>query len=194
MKLSSKQIIAISSFVILSLVVIIIFSKLKSDQQTVVNFFTLYGTFASVFGICITYLQIKSVKEANEGTELAIWQSLKRTNQLLSVAEISKSIKVINEIQNYISYKKYDLALIRLRDLKFSLIQNKYNNELESIIETEGYKKLITNLGVDISNIDNLISTGREGIDFNKVKRNLATIETILSEFENKLKYINHES
>jgi len=194
MKLSKGQLLAIGIFVILSLIIILIFFRLRAADQTIVNFFTLYGTFASLFGIYLTYLQINSVRETNEKTKVAINLSLSRTNQILSISEISKSIKVINEIQNYISYQKYDLALIRLKDLKFSLIQIKYNSDLKSLVETEGYIKLITTLGVDITNIYNQVFLGRVGIDFNKVNKNLTAIETILSDFENKLKHIYHES
>lgn len=66
MNLSSNQIKATFVFIIGSIIISLIYFNLKSELKNIVNFFTLYGTFASLFGLWLAYLQIQSIKETSE--------------------------------------------------------------------------------------------------------------------------------
>lgn len=193
MNLSSNQIKATFVFIIGSIIISLIYFNLKSELKNIVNFFTLYGTFASLFGLWLAYLQIQSIKETSEETKKAVEDSLVRINQVLSISEISKASKVIQEIQTSILHEKSELALIRMKDLKQILIQVKYNRDLTEYTSINSYIQHITDLSIDINNVNDLLLGKKTGVNFSKVNQNLESLATVLIEFENKLKFERHD-
>ncbi|RYX81695.1 hypothetical protein EON73_04680 [bacterium] len=193
MKLSSNQIKATFVFIIGSITISLIYYNLKADLKNIVNFFTLYGTFASLFGLYLAYLQIQSIKQTSEETKKAVENSLMRINQVLSVSEISKASKVIQEIQTCILNEKHEVAIIRMKDLKQILIQVKYNGDLIKQTSDNSYNQHITDLSIDINNINDLLLGKKLGVNFSKVNHNLESLATVLTDFESKLKFERHE-
>lgn len=193
MDLNKKQIYSILIFLIIALIITGLFFWLD-PHQTTLNFISIFGTYASLYGIFITYIQIQSVKEHNNITQKAIEKSLTRINQIISVADLSKAIKTTQEIQNYIVLEKHEIALLRMRDLKFILIQAKYNEDLKLLIANGNHNSLITDLGINIINITEYLFGKKMNINFSKINENLIGIETMLSEFENTLKFTTHDT
>lgn len=189
MKLSESQNKSILLFIVGTILILILYGNLKNNDRTIINFFTLYGTFASLFGLWLAYAQILSLKVSNQKTQVAVTKSLDRINQILSVSELSKAVKIIQEIQSSNLNNKHELSLIRMKDLKHILIQIKYNSDLNTYTETNIYNKNITDLSIDINNIHDLIIGKKKNINFSKLNSNLEELSTTLSEFENKLKF-----
>lgn len=188
--LSENQIKMILSFIVGVILIGFVFFTLKDTEQTVVNFFTLFGTFLSLFGLGVAYIQILDIKNINEGIQLAVSDSLKRINQVLSVSELSKANKIIQEIQTSNLNQKYEISLLRMKDLKHILIQIKSNAELNIYTETDVYNNNITDLNIDINNLNFLVlGKKKNGVNSTKLNSNLEELSTILSEFENKLKF-----
>lgn len=179
---------AISIFVVGTLIIIVGFQQMETHLSNAINFLTLYGTFLSVFGLIIAYLQIISIKDATLKTKEAVELTTQKIAQILSVSDLAKGIKIIHESQNYITSSKHELLLIRLKDLKSILIQTKYNKDLVIFSQQESFIQMISDLSIDITNIHDLISGTKKGINFSKVNQNLEYIENILSDCENKLK------
>ena len=71
---------------------------IEPKDQSFINGITIFGTYLSLFGIFISYLQIKSFIVIDKETKEKIVQSLQRLNQLVVVADLSKAIKIIEEI------------------------------------------------------------------------------------------------
>jgi hypothetical protein len=189
MNLSDSQKKTILVFGLGTIAVLCLFYFLESKDKTLVNFFTLFGTFASLFGLWLAYMQILSLKISNDATKLAVDKSLNRINQVLSVSELSKANKIIQEIQSSNINNKHELSLLRMKDLKHILIQIKFNTELNIYTETNTYNKNITDLSIDISNLNDFILGTKRGVNFSKLNSNLEELSTTLSEFENKLKF-----
>ena len=157
MKLTDSQKKTIIYFIIGTILIAFLFSYLAKNDRTIVNFFTLFGTFTSIFGLWIAYIQIISLKITNEKTKLAVENSLNKINQMLSVSELSKAIKIIQEIQTSNINGKHEVSLIRMKDLKSILIQIKYNSELNIYTETGVYNQNITDISIDINNLNDLL-------------------------------------
>ncbi len=189
---NTERTLAIIVFVTGTLIVSIVFYLMPSSEKTVVNAFTLFGTFLSLFGLAIAYLQIHSINTTSKQTKMAVERSLLRINQVLSVSELSKANKTIQEIQGFIITEKHEIALMRMRDLKSILIQVKYNNDLTEYTDNGLYNQNITDLGTDINSLHDLILGHKKGVNFSKMNQNLENIATTLTEFENKLKYKEH--
>ena len=180
---------AILFFIIGTIIITSVFISLEVSQKTIANAFTLFGTYFSLYGILIAYLQIQSIRETSEKTKEAVEQSSSRINQILSVSDLSKSNKVIQEIQIFLQNDKLELALIRMKDLKSILIQVKFNDDLSEYTEDHLYNQNITDLGADINNLYDQITGIKKGLNFSKINQNLERLSTILMELENKLKY-----
>jgi hypothetical protein len=151
------------------------------------------GSIASLVGILIAYLQILSVKRITESTNLAIDTTLNELMKSFSISDLSKAIKLIQEIQSLIRAEKQESALLRMQDLKSILIQIKHIKILDGKYESEDYKSLNTNLNIDISNINLFLIKQKTGISFPKICENLELITTFFTELENNLKYNRNE-
>jgi len=189
MKLYKYKIGAIIIFIVGTLIMGIVFFSLPNEDQTVINVFTLFGTFFSLFGLAMAYIQIHSINKTSKLTKLAVEKSLLRINQVLSVSELSKANKIIQEIQSYLTNNKHELALLRMKDLKSILIQIKYNDDLTEYTNNSVYNQNITDMGSDINNLHDSIIGNKKGVNFSRLNQNLESLATILAEFENKLKY-----
>ena len=192
MELSKYKNWVILIFIIGTLIISVVFFLISDSEQTVVNAFTLFGTFFSLFGLVIAYIQIHSINKTSKYTKFAVEKSLLRINQVLSVSELSKANKVIQEIQYYLIQQKHEIALLRMKDLKSILIQVKYNNDLTEYANDRVYNRNITDIGSDISNLNDLIIGVKKELNFSRLNQNLENLATILTEFENKLKYKEH--
>jgi hypothetical protein len=150
---------------------------------------SIIGTYASLFGIYATYIQINSVKKISEKTEKALEEWKMRFNIILSTHELSKSIKLVSEIQSYIRSKKYEITLLRLQDLKEILIQNKNNRNIIDLTRKNIYNEIIANLSIDILNIhSSLLKNNVKNIDYTKINENLESLSDKLNEIVYKLK------
>jgi hypothetical protein len=152
---SKTQISSLALFIILTLLTVVF--NYFNFSQSLLNFVTLFGTSLSIFGIYLTYIQILSVKQTNDLTHNAIVASLTKMNQIISISDLSKAIKTTHEIQGYIVIEKYELALLRMRDLKLVLIQAKFNEDLHDLINNDLHNTLIKDLGINIINVNDYI-------------------------------------
>jgi hypothetical protein len=194
MDLSKDRIRVIIIFTIGTLIMVGVFYFLSDKDKTVVNAFTLFGTFFSLFGLAVAYIQIQSINKTSQQTKLAIEKSLLRINQVLSVSELSKANKTIQEIQSFLLHQKYEIALMRMKDLKSILIQVKYNEDLSEYTKNGLYNQNITDLGSDLNNLHDLIIGTKKGVSFSRLNQNLENLATTLTEFENKLKYKEYDT
>jgi len=192
--LNSRRQLVIPIFVVGLVLMILLFLFLRPTERTILNFFTLFGTFATLFGLWIAYQQIQSIKETTQKTKQAVEQSLSRITQILSVSDLSKATKIIHEIQNYNLHQQNESALMRMKDLKAILISVKYNNELCILTSVVNYSQLITDLSIDINNINDFLLGNKKGVNYSKINQNLTAIENVFSEFENKLKFGHHDT
>lgn len=194
MKLNKFRITVILLFIIGTVIIVFIFIMLPEKDKSIVNAFSLFGTFFSLFGLAVAYFQIQSINFTNNQTKMAINASLLRINQILSVSELSKANKTIQEIQSFLSHNKYEMALLRMKDLKSILIQVKFNEDLTEYTGNNIYNQNITTLGSDMNNLNSLIIGYKKDLNFSRLNQNLEGISTILTEFENKIKYKKNDT
>ncbi|WP_449438810.1 hypothetical protein [Pedobacter steynii] len=160
-KLSKGRILAILTFIWGNIIMGALYFFLDEKDKTIINFISLFGTFLSVYGLAFAYFQIMSIHATGLQIKSEIERSMLRINQVLSISELSKAGKIIHEIQTYIINQKYEVSLIRMKDLKSILIQIKYNEELSEYTSQGIYNQNITDLGSDINNINDLLTGKR---------------------------------
>jgi hypothetical protein len=171
--------------------IIIIIYFFKETDKTIPNYATVIGTFCSVIGMTIAYINIIALKNSSIEISIKINQALQKVNQLDSISEISKAIKTNQEIQNFIRSGKIESAHLRTLDLKYILLRLNNNPHLTKMVSSENYIESVIEFGIDLNSIsDNLISPKRK-VDFSKITRNLEELSTHLTQFESQLKSIN---
>lgn len=189
MKLSNRQIFTILIFIVGFLGLIIYYQNLPENERIALNLISIFGTYLSLFGIIMSFFQIYDLKEINDQTQKEVNISLAKINNILSISELSKSLKIIDEIQNSLRAKKNEISLIRMKDLKYILIQIKHNKELKIHTTNEEYTQLLVDLSIDISNLSDNILKPNKSVNITRVNSNLENIATKLSELENQLKF-----
>lgn len=194
MEFSKYRFWAILLFVLGTVVIYCLFINLSDHEITVANAFTLFGTYFSLYGLVVAYLQIQSIKGISTETKDAVDASAKKVNQIISVSELSKSNKVVQEIQIYLQDNKFELALVRMKDLKAILIQIQYNEHLADYVNDKLYNVNITDLATDMNNLYDHMTGGKKGINFSKLNQNMENLSTTLSQFENQLKYKKYDT
>jgi hypothetical protein len=166
---------------------------LEESERTLINYFSIMGTYSSVYGIIVAYVQILSVKETTENTEQRVEDANKRVMKMLSISDISKAIKTVHEIQNYLISNKDESSIIRLKDLKSILIQLKYNSEIGELTDSNDFTDSLATISIHMENLNyNLIGT-KTGLNKGKIISDLEIIENQLNEFEGLLKFGKHD-
>jgi len=151
------------------------------------------GTYSSVYGIFVAYIQILSVKESANVTKQEVEKANKKVIKILSISDLSKAIKIVQEVQTNLVSGREELSIIRLKDLKSILIQLKYNKELKTLTTEETYTDLLSKISIHMTNINNDLIGSKEGYNKGTVISDLEEIENQLNEFEGKLKFENHD-
>jgi hypothetical protein len=191
LKIKNYTILIILAGIIISFLILYVLNNQK--KLDIINGIGIVGSIASLVGISIAYLQILSVKRISESTNRAIDTTLNELMKSFSISDLSKAIKLIQEIQSLIRAEKQESALLRMQDLKSILIQIKHIKILDGKYENEDYKTLNTNLNIDISNINMYLIKQKAGISFPKICENLESVTTFFAELENNLKYNRDE-
>lgn len=173
---------------------IIVLLLLPEKSKILLNYISVIGTFASVFGLLIAYLQILSLKSTSKSIGKAVQSSTHRINTIFSIADLAKSKKIIEEVQLMLQNDIYHAGVLRLKDLKELLIQAKYNEDLQKLTQLQEYKSIIIDTGIDITTLNNYILKVKSTINKSKIISNLEQTRTKIIEFENELKYNGHDT
>jgi hypothetical protein len=182
-----NTLIIISLFLMIVIVGFIMFF-LDDTEKTIPNYITIIGTVLSLIGLLITYVNVFALKSEAIVISEQITRTYNKINQLNSIADISKAIKIVQEIQNFIHYKKIELALLRLRDLKCMLIQFSEDQLLNELTKNKAFEEQIKDLGIDINSIDSYVLQSNRKVNFSDIIKNLEELSTYLTKFEMKFK------
>lgn len=154
-----------------------------------INIISTVGSIASLTGIAIAYTQIISVKKISESSNIAIQSAISELVKSFSISDLSRSVKLVQEIQSLLRGDKMESSLLRMKDLKSMIIQIKHVEILKEKYDFEEYKKSLTNLNIDMANINALLIKHKTGVNIQKINNNLEDISTFLNELENIIKY-----
>jgi hypothetical protein len=190
MRLSkNKKSIAFFTFLGFIALIALFFWKLDIKERSLSNAFTIFGTYLSLIGILISISQIQDVASINESTKKAIDDSIHRLNQLVVIADLSKAIKIIEEVQQFIQQHNYPIALIRMKDLKTILIQAKHNEDVLTNFNTTLFEINVNELIKDIFKLEEyILGVRNRNFNISKISKNLGALSTILTIVETKLK------
>jgi predicted PurR-regulated permease PerM len=158
---------------------------LDDSQRTMINYISIYGTYASLFALAITLVQVISIKSISEETQRQVQKYENKSEQIYLVSNLPKHIRFIREAKQYINTDEYKLALLRLTDVKDFL--NTLNHSSLDIVKDD--TEILSTLGIDMVNIED--AAYREKVIINKdITNNLEVLISALSKLENNSKQI----
>lgn len=177
--------IAISGLVVLYY---LIFGELPSEQRNLMNIQSLIGTIISIFGISITLIQIIAVKEISEVTQNTIRNTKDRMIISISVTDVNDAIKFVGEIENFIGNQKYEIAILRITDLRNKLIQFKSSDDFKSVMAIEHIETAISDLSIQILNLQAALEKSNYKFNAKKLMQLLQSVGIYLNDFQNNIK------
>lgn len=164
--------------------------KLTDEEKTTINILSVIGTIASFFGLAIALIQIIALKEISVITQSTIQDTKEKLMLGISISDVTEAIKLISEIDSFIGNQKYEIARLKIVDLREKLIQFKSSKEFKLIVEDNKIQEVIGMLNTQISTIYSVIFSEEE-IKYNPedITNQLQEIATHLTDFRNKIKY-----
>lgn len=160
------------------------------DSRSLINILSVVGTMASFFGLAIAFIQIIALKQISEITQTTIGETKNKLILGISISDVTEAIKLISEIDNFFGNQKYEIARLKLIDLKDSLVQFKTSEEFKEIIDADSLNNLILDLNAQISALHVVVYSDEE-IAYNpeSIITQIQDVSTYLSDFRNKIKY-----
>ncbi|MEO9660585.1 hypothetical protein [Maribacter dokdonensis] len=186
--MSKEQKLTVYIFLGLSLVSIFIFIFFKNENKTYLDFISIWGSFASLSAFVFLFFQIKSQKVLTEESNNTIKETKDLLIKLFSISDISKGTKIVEQAQTFLRLSKFESALLRLKDLKEILIYIKHYNTKENLINLDEYADHVSNISIDLLNINDKIIGKKSTINVSKIISNLEEVSTFISDFELKIK------
>lgn len=163
-----------------------LFLKLWRDGRSLLEIISAVGSIASLFGLIIAILQIQSVKVISVATQRAVADTKAQLVQNISISDLAQAIKLIEQIQEYLGYSKFELAYVRLQDLRVLLIQFVAAHSIEEY-EREEYENLLKDIGIHSVNLYDAVYKDKV-IRVSGINKTLHKALEILIASENQLK------
>lgn len=186
-KWPKKFTVPILLFVGIGLVIWLIFYiMLDADEKSTINWITIFGSYTSIYALGVTLYQISSLMLISKKIKKAIINNNEVINQIVISSEISKNIRFLREAKNNINTNEYRIAILRMCDVKDFL--TRLDTVSFSIIE-EDSPNFLSNLGVDISNIEDALYREKK-IEEGIIANNIENLITSISKCDYKIKNI----
>lgn len=163
---------------------------LKPADRTLVNYVSIIGSIASTAGLFLAYIQILTIKEETQKTRERLDASIHQVQRVLMVADLDRSVKVIQDAQNYLNQEKLEIAYVRMKDLRGLLLNFKGNADFQKLTNQTLFHNHFTDLQIDLDNLKMYLLDHSRKINLPRVLQHLEEFEIQLIEFENDLKKI----
>lgn len=184
MTINKKSILIVIVGIISSIIFIRI---LKSDERSTPNILSIVGTFASLIGLGITYVQIKDIKSISESNKKVSLETKDSINNVLLLSDSVNVSYIINETQGYLSNKEtINLALLRMKDLKRYLIHFKSLSKFTGKTKRFMLNQMIIDLTNDTRNLSDKLNPqiDTSQINISEMNNNLENILDFVLEIE----------
>lgn len=164
-----------------------------ANSNRLMAYLSLIGNIASIAGILFAVYQILKIKSNSELTKIAIEETRHDIERIFSIADLTKSNEAIKLIQDSIATTKYEIALLRLQELKLMIIEFKEIPLLDVGDFKQRISDIIIKLGVDIISLHNCVISTDSRFRPEIVLEHLESTSEMLTEIKSKLKHSNYE-
>lgn len=145
------------------------------------------GSVASLFGLLIALVHILAVKRVTDATHNAVKETKEQLISRISLADVAKASRIVEQIQTQLVNKKFELAHLRLQDLRALLMQFRAGHLLKDGVN-EQYDELLKSMGIHSENLYGAIYK-KKMIDITVINHTLQGVIDILVTAENDLTF-----
>lgn len=167
--------------------ILLLFWFYKTPSQKTNEFISLLGTFLELYALTITFIELVSVKAATEQIRTSIEETKLKFQSILSLSDISRSSKTIEEIQAYLGNGKLEMAYLRLKDLRKVLIESDTKTLFAQLPNQEEISICNAQVFSDINDLHSSIYHQKQ-IDLALVSNNLEKLALVFTYLEQKIK------
>lgn len=171
--------------VLLALIIWLYHIYTMGDQRTIFNLATLLGFYVSIYGLAVALWQIFALQNQAEQVQKTITETRTKIDHILSLSDCAKSIGTIRTIKENINNGKYELAMLRLCEVKDFMMRIKYVSNIT--YNEEELNKLINMTILHLNNLNKQINKIKD-IDKIVFCRDLENIASVLINLEYQLK------
>ncbi|WP_289731409.1 hypothetical protein [uncultured Alistipes sp.] len=173
-------------FIIIFGLIIGLYGKYTPDyQKNIFNLSTLIGGYISAYGLFVAILQIFALQAITQSTQTAVKETKEKVEQILSISDLAKIVANIRFIEECINSDKYELAKLRLCDVKDFMTRVEFIKRIE--FDREVFGRLKKRVEIGLSNLDKQINN-KGKLDKIIFCQDMEEVATILSTLENQLK------
>lgn len=166
--------------IVASLIYYCIEKELKSDLVI-----TYLGTFTSIYALIMAFVQMRAVLLKAKETDEIINKTMQSYDQLLSLEDITKYIEIAKYITKDVNSDKYEIAQLRLQDLKEVILKLKKTDIIDEDIKLQ-YGTALINVSDNLSSLNDYFSK-KGSINKPKFSENSDVIITFLIELKTKI-------
>lgn len=179
-----------SFFLCVGLIAVVVFFARFYDSNHKDSYSSLIGTIITILGFALTVSQLKTVEEIATDTQTKVDNAVglvkTRIKEILSISECVAAQQTVNEIEKYISEKKFEIAVLKFRETHKVLISIFSDEELKSKTSVD-LDLLVKDVGLDKTNLYANISTP-DKVDVTEIYLHLKDASVVFIEIENYLK------
>lgn len=179
----------------------ILFYYIPVRDRTLINLIGVVGFLLSILGIAIAYVQILSIKDISNLTQATVKETeekVKETHErlketfansakVLMVSDLSRKAAMINEIQGYLTEKKIEMSILRMKDLKAILISLKNQPKYSGLFKKEEFTSALDNFHINLDNLQKH-HFNKTKIDLYKINKDMEVLSTLFLSVEHNLK------
>lgn len=169
-----KFIFILSSFFILLIYLCFKYSYLIDDE--LLKTLSTIGNIVTVFGFFIMIFQISNAISIAQASKNVAETTREKINSYLSIVDIAKLHKTIQEIQRYNRNKEFSLSLIKMQEVREGLQAINCNVSFEQMVDKTKIINHIANLAIDMSSIERHLILKTKEINQILLNKNLDSI------------------
>jgi hypothetical protein len=167
--------------------VMLAFALYRADA-TRAEIFSAAGSLASFVGLVIVAIQLRGVRTATRAAADAAEATRSSVQRLSNLADVTKTIKLIEQVQTDAGAGNYELARARLQDVRSNLIL--FEPAVARLGENDNatYVRLVGNTSIDLANLYNAVHGQGKKINAAKFASGLEELIPLLLRAERLLK------
>lgn len=169
----------------MALIIGLYYKYIPQEQQTIFNLATLLGFYVSIYGLAVALWQIIALQNITKSTQLAVAETREKVEQILSISDLAKTVTIIRIIEEYINSEKYELAKLRLCDVKDFMTRVEFIEKIE--FDKDDFGRLKKRVEIGLNNLDKQMG-GKGRLDKVVFCQDMEEIASMLSRLENQLK------
>jgi hypothetical protein len=127
--------------------------RLQRADMPLLTTVSAVGSVASFVGLLIVAIQLMGVKNATTAAVIAAKETRDSISTMLALADVSRTIKLIEQVQNDVGSSRYEVARVRLQDVRANLVHFQPSIARLGEEEASRFEQLLTNTSVDLTNL-----------------------------------------